>query len=204
MLKSLQAGSGAIVQAAGGTALTLSGGAVTVNDFSIQGSTLGVSITGGSGHVLFHDNITGNTSGASNTSGPAVTATSNYWGSSTGPTHSSNAGGAGDAVTDVVTFTPWCTVAAPTCTPLAAIPTQLVFITQPSNTAAGATITPGPVVQAQDALGNLGINFNGPVTMGIGTNPGGGTLSGPNPVTATNGTSTFSGLSIDLPGIGYT
>jgi parallel beta-helix repeat protein len=36
-----------------------------------------------------------------------VNAVKNYWGSSTGPTHTSNPGGTGDAVSDNVTFTPW-------------------------------------------------------------------------------------------------
>jgi hypothetical protein len=41
------------------------------------------------------------------TTGPAVTATSNWWGSALGPVHVSNSGGAGDAVSDNVSFTPW-------------------------------------------------------------------------------------------------
>jgi hypothetical protein len=200
----LQGASGAVIQVTGGTALTLSGGAVTVNDFSIQGSTLGVSITGGSGHVLFHDNLTGNASGVSNSTGSAVTATSNYWGSNTGPTHPSNAGGVGNTVTDDVTFTPWCTVAAPACTPLAAIPTQLVFITQPGNSSAGVAFPAQPVLRAQDAGGNLGLNFNGAVTMTVGANPGGGSLSGTNPRLGVNGVITFTNLSINAPGLGYT
>ncbi len=200
----LQGASGAVIQVTGGTALTLGGGAVTVNDFNIQGSTLGVSITGGSGHVLFHDNITGNASGVSNSTGSAVTATSNYWGSNTGPTHPSNAGGVGDSVTNNVTFTPWCTVAAPACTPLAGIPTQLVFLTQPGNSTAGVAFPTQPVLRAQDAGGNLGINFNSAVTMTIGTNPGGGSLSGTNPRLGVNGVITFTNLSINAPGLGYT
>lgn len=38
-----------------------------------------------------------------------IDATSNWWGSSTGPSHASNPGGAGDAVSDYVTFLPWLT-----------------------------------------------------------------------------------------------
>ncbi len=36
-----------------------------------------------------------------------INATKNYWGSNTGPTHASNPGGTGDAVTDNITFSPW-------------------------------------------------------------------------------------------------
>jgi hypothetical protein len=42
------------------------------------------------------------------------------------------------------------------------------------------------------------------VTLAIGTNPGGGTLSGITTVTAVNGVATFSGLSINRTGPGYT
>ena len=40
--------------------------------------------------------------------------------------------------------------------------------------------------------------------MAIGTNPGGGTLSGTNPVAAVSGVATFANLSIDKAGNGYT
>lgn len=199
----LQGSGGPILTQPVGTALTITGGTVTVNDFNIQNSTIGVSVTGGSGHVLFHNNFTGNTTGVSS-SGPTVTATLNYWGSSTGPTHSSNPGGTGNVVSNNVVFSPWCTVPAPTCTPLAGIATKLVFTAQPSDEVMNVSISPAIVVKAQDAAGNIGINFNGPVTMTIGVNPGGGALAGTNPVVAVNGVVTFTDLSINAPGIGYT
>src|SRR5207248_4957263 len=70
-------------------------------------------------------------------------------------------------------------------------------------TNAGATITPGATVQIQDANGNL-TNSTASVTMAIGTNPSSGTLSGTLTVAAVNGTATFSNLSIDKGGNGYT
>src|SRR5438477_195906 len=42
------------------------------------------------------------------------------------------------------------------------------------------------------------------VTVAIGTNPGGGTLSGTATVSAVGGVATFSNLSIDKSGTGYT
>jgi len=36
-------------------------------------------------------------------------ARNNYWGSSTGPTHASNPGGTGDAITDHVSYAPFLT-----------------------------------------------------------------------------------------------
>ena len=80
---------------------------------------------------------------------------------------------------------------------------QLVFTQQPTNTSAGATITPNVLVAGQDALGNTVTTFTGTVTVVIGTNPATGTLSGTTSVNAIAGVGTFSNLSIDKAGSGY-
>jgi Invasin, domain 3 len=82
--------------------------------------------------------------------------------------------------------------------------TALVFSVQPTNTVAGAAITPAVQVTAQDGSGNTATGFTGNITVAIGTNPGGGTLSGTAAVAASAGVATFSGLSIDKAGTGYT
>src|SRR5437667_3202278 len=82
--------------------------------------------------------------------------------------------------------------------------TQLVFNVQPSTTTAGAAITPAVEVTAQDASGNTASGFTGNITVAIGTNPSTGTLSGTKTVAAVAGVATFSGLSIDKAGTGYT
>ena len=81
---------------------------------------------------------------------------------------------------------------------------NLVFTTQPSNVTAGAAITPAVVVTAQDGLGNTVTSFTGQVSLALGNNPGGGTLSGGGPVSAVAGVATFSNLTIDKAGTGYT
>src|SRR6266576_2853968 len=81
---------------------------------------------------------------------------------------------------------------------------QLVFTVQPTTTVAGATITPAVQVTAQDAHGNTATAFSGSVTVAIGINPGGGALSGTSSVAAAGGIATFSGLSINKTGTGYT
>src|SRR5207244_2698341 len=82
--------------------------------------------------------------------------------------------------------------------------TQLVFTGQPSNTAAGASITPAVQVTARDGQGNTATGFTGNVTVAIGANRSGGTLAGTATVAAVSGVATFSGLSIDKAGTGYT
>ena len=82
--------------------------------------------------------------------------------------------------------------------------TRLVFTVQPTNTAAGATITPAVRVTALDAFGNLATAFAGNVTVAIGTNAGGGALRGTVTGAAVAGVATFSDLSITPPGAGYT
>ena len=84
-------------------------------------------------------------------------------------------------------------------------PTKLAFVQGPSNTAAGAAITPAVTVAVEDANGNVETSDNATtVSLAIGTNPGGGTLSGGSAVTVATGIATFSGLSINKAGTGYT
>jgi len=86
-------------------------------------------------------------------------------------------------------------------------PPHLAFTVQPSTTLPLMTIQPAVRVTVLDALGNPATSYNGPVTIAIGHNGGllaPGTLSGTKTVTAVNGVATFSDLSIDQPGNGYT
>jgi hypothetical protein len=87
-------------------------------------------------------------------------------------------------------------------TPAAAA--ALVFSVQPTTSAAGTAITPALIIDVHDASGNLATPFTGPVTIAIGTNPAAGTLGGTATVNAVAGRATFSTLTIDLAGTGYT
>jgi hypothetical protein len=83
----------------------------------------------------------------------------------------------------------------------------LKFSVQPSNAYPMFQIYPAVQVAAVDANGNVVTGFTGQVTIAIGHDAsvlGGATLSGTKTVTATNGVATFSDLSIDQPGVGYT
>jgi hypothetical protein len=80
---------------------------------------------------------------------------------------------------------------------------QLVVVAQPPGTVvAGAGF--GFQVGAEDTYGNLNPTFAGPVSVIVGTNPGGGVLSGAAPVTAVAGMANFSGLALSKAGVGYT
>src|SRR5439155_41642 len=81
---------------------------------------------------------------------------------------------------------------------------RLVFTVQPVSTTAGSSITPAVEVTARDARGNTVPGFTGNVTLAIGTNPGGGTLSGTTTVALASGVARFPGLGIDKSGTGYT
>jgi hypothetical protein len=84
--------------------------------------------------------------------------------------------------------------------------THLVVTVPPSTTTAGATITPAIQVTARDAFGNTATTFINNVTVAItgGTGTPGATLSGTKTVAAVTGVATFSTLSIDRSGTGYT
>ena len=81
---------------------------------------------------------------------------------------------------------------------------KLAFTQVPVNTSAGNPITPAVKVAIQDAGGNTVSAATNDITIAIGNNPAGGTLAGTTTVTAVNGVATFSGLSIDKSGDGYT
>jgi hypothetical protein len=81
---------------------------------------------------------------------------------------------------------------------------HLLFLQQPTDTPAGQTMG-AVVVEVVDAFGNVETSDNSDtITLSIGANPSGGTLSGTLTVTVVNGVATFSDLSIDLAGVGYT
>lgn len=86
----------------------------------------------------------------------------------------------------------------------AGVATTLVFSVQPNNTTTGANIAPAVKVSAQDALGNTATSFNGNVTVSIGANPGGSTLSGTRTLAAVNGVASYQALSLNNTGTGYT
>jgi hypothetical protein len=95
-------------------------------------------------------------------------------------------------------------------------PCSLAFTTdgQPAGTTVNTTITPsfdspaaGPVkVEVLDALGQLVTNVKAAVTVAITStaNPGSGTLAGTTTVNTSGGVASFSNLSINRPGFGYT
>jgi hypothetical protein len=80
---------------------------------------------------------------------------------------------------------------------------KLGFTVQPVTTTAGSVI-PAVSVAAQDLFGNLYPSFTGGVTITLGANPGGATLTGTTTATAVGGIATFSNLSLDKSGTGYT
>lgn len=82
-------------------------------------------------------------------------------------------------------------------------PAQLAFFVQPSTSFTGEAIAPAVTVRILDADGNTTAS-TATVTLTLGDNPGGGTLSGTVSVAAVNGVATFANLSIDAPGVGYT
>lgn len=79
----------------------------------------------------------------------------------------------------------------------------LVFLVEPTSANAGAFITPAVQVAVEDTLGVIDTTATGGVTLALGTNPTGATLSGTTTVTFTAGVSVFNDLTVNLPGTGY-
>ena len=83
------------------------------------------------------------------------------------------------------------------------VATQLNFVTNPSNAFSGES-TGIITVEILDVNGNRVTNNSSSVTLYIANNTGSGTLSGTTTVNAVSGLATFSGLSINNVGTGYT
>jgi hypothetical protein len=81
---------------------------------------------------------------------------------------------------------------------------HLVFLQQPTDTPAGQTMS-AVIVEVVDQYGNVETGDNSDtITLSLGVNPSGGTLSGTLTLTVVNGVAIFGDLSIDLAGGGYT
>ena len=126
-------GNDVMANGAGGIFLTSSSPGIFGN--LVTGNPTGIYCDGGSlpviGGVWYHGNdIYGNSTnfGVQSTGLATVTATYNWWGSATGPTHWGNPGGVGDAVTDYVDYGRWLGASTRPSTPVLAIsPTQRDF-----------------------------------------------------------------------------
>src|SRR4029077_4077462 len=80
---------------------------------------------------------------------------------------------------------------------------RVVFTVQPTSTTAGSIIAPAVQVTAQDAFGNVATGFTGNVTVAIGSNPGSSSLGGTSTIAAVGGIATFTDLTINNAGSGY-
>ena len=81
--------------------------------------------------------------------------------------------------------------------------THLIFLTQPSDAATGATIVPPVRVAAEDDQDRVVTTFSGTISIAIDHDGSllGAHLNGTKDVAAVNGIATFADLSIDQPGV---
>ena len=171
-----------------GTGMTVRNNTVADNDVGIQaqaGNTANqqgtpffdrASAAAYSGVIELNDIAASNTIGLRNPGGatPLVNAERNWWGSPNGPVTTANPerlNVPGASVVGDVDFSPWLGDGTdtqpgtlgfqPNLTPLYAIPTRLAFVSPPTGGDEGAVLAPAFTVRAEDADGNLGINFTG-------------------------------------------
>jgi subtilase family serine protease len=81
--------------------------------------------------------------------------------------------------------------------------TKLKFTTQPANGIAGAALA-AIKVSVENVSGNVVVGNSSAVTLKFGSNPGGATLGGTLTVNAVNGVATFSNITVNKTGTGYT
>jgi len=83
-------------------------------------------------------------------------------------------------------------------------PTNLRFVAQPSLVVANEVIVPAVQVELRDSTGTRVLSATNTVTIALGANPGGATLSGTTIVNAVAGVARFVDLALDASGTGYT
>jgi hypothetical protein len=82
--------------------------------------------------------------------------------------------------------------------------TQLGFVQEPSAATAGKPISPAVRVAIRNDQGGTVTGAANQVTLALAANPGGATLGGTTTVAAVNGVATFTDLTLDKAGAGYT
>jgi hypothetical protein len=101
----------------------------------------------------------------------------------------------------VLAITP--SLVGPMATTTGVTATQLVITSEaPSSVVAGAGF--GITVKAENASGQVDTKFDGTVMVALAKNPGDSSLGGTLTATAKDGVATFSGLTLDRTGTGYT
>jgi hypothetical protein len=161
-----------------------------------------IDVTAGAIGPIFNNDLSGNSGFALN-NGPAslVIADANWWGSDT------PAIVAGE-ISGNVDFTPFLRIGTDTQPGTSGFQgdfaDHLIFDEQPTDTLIGQAISPAVTIQVIDVFSNLLTTDASNVTLAIGTNPGGGVLSGTLTTATVSGIATFNNLSINRPGIGYT
>lgn len=83
------------------------------------------------------------------------------------------------------------------------VPDRILMVTQPANGVTGSSL-PACSVRVADASSVTIPGYTGAVTIALSANPGASTLSGTLTVNCVNGVATFSGLSLNNAGAGYT
>jgi len=77
---------------------------------------------------------------------------------------------------------------------------SLGFFVQPNATDVGRVITPAVEIVVRDSLGGTDSSFTGGITISLGSNPTGASLSGTTVTRPVNGIASFSNLAIDKAG----
>jgi hypothetical protein len=77
-----------------------------------------------------------------------------------------------------------------------------IAVEPPGSVAAGSAF--GLTVVVEDSSGSVITSYNAIVAIALASNPGGATLGGDPTALVTNGVATFSGLTLNKPGSGYT
>jgi protocatechuate 3,4-dioxygenase beta subunit len=192
-------------QGGGGGGISASASTVTATPNTITASngsstaTITVTVKNGSGAPVSGATVVLSATGTGNTiTQPAGPTGAN--GVATGTLRSTVAG----SKTITATMSGTTANQQPVVTVNPAAAAALGFSVQPSNANVGQPITPAVQVEVRDQFGNRVTGATNDVTVSLGTNPTGATLGGTTTVAASAGAASFSTLTVDRAGTGYT
>ncbi len=204
-------GSGlATAVAPGVTQITASAQGVTSSPFALTVTTGAVAAITVSGASSVTVNSTDQfTAAAKDSAGYAISGVTFTWASSNTSYASINssglATGASAGTTQITASASGITSAPFGLTVTAAtVPTSLSFGGLTTFNSLGLPLTPAVTVSVLDQNGHVDSSASGSVTMALGTNPTNATLAGTLQATVSSGVATFSNLSFNYPGVGYT
>ena len=136
--------------------------AVTIGHARFQQNYIGLDIGSGALPTLTCNDFVGNQAFGMRNNQPAtvVSATGQWWNSTTGPTYSANVGGTGEKISDGIAYSPWANTACAPTVPVTTTPWLVLLYMAGDNSGTGSVSLSPPMRELLTRLGSMAYNPN--------------------------------------------